>query len=63
VALAAAAEIAAAGIEALVVDAEDGDLRLGLAHRLAEAMGAHYVSLPDLGPDTLTRAVEEVVSS
>ena len=62
VALAAAAEIAAAGIEALVVDAEDGDLRLGLARRLADVMGAHYVSLPGLGSDTLTRAVEEVVA-
>jgi magnesium chelatase subunit D len=62
VALAAAAEIAAAGIEALVVDAEDGDLRLGLARRLAEAMGAHYVALPGLRPDTLTRAVEAVVA-
>jgi magnesium chelatase subunit D len=61
-ALTAAAEIAAAGIEGLVVDAEDGDLRLGLARGLAEAMGAHYVSLPGLGPDTLTRAVEEVVA-
>ena len=62
VALTAAAEIAAAGIEALVVDAEDGDLRLGLARRLAEVMGAHYVSLPALGPEALTRAVEEVVA-
>ena len=62
VALVAAAEIAAAGIEALVVDAEDGDLRLGLARRLAEAMGAHYVALPGLRPDTLVRAVEEVVA-
>ena len=62
VALTAAAEIAAAGIEALVVDAEDGDLRLGLARRLAEAMGAHYVAVPGLRPDTLTRAVEEVVA-
>ena len=62
VALAAAAEIAAAGIEALVVDAEDGDLRLGLARRLADVMGAHHVSLPGLGSDALTRAVEEVVA-
>ena len=38
-AMAAAGEIAAAGIEALVVDAEDNDLRLGLARQLADAMG------------------------
>ncbi len=55
VALNAAAAIAAAGIETLVVDAEDGDLRLGLAHQLAEAMGARYTALPDLAADTLTR--------
>jgi magnesium chelatase subunit D len=61
-ALAAAAEIAAAGIEALVVDAEDGDIRLGLARHLAEAMGAHYTSLPDLRPDSLARAVLTVVT-
>ncbi|HMC79922.1 MAG TPA: VWA domain-containing protein, partial [Acidimicrobiia bacterium] len=60
---AAAAEIAAAGIEALVVDAEDGDVRLGLARELAEAMGAHYTALPDLAPDTLARAVEAVVAA
>ena len=56
-ALAAAAEIAAAGIEALVVDAEDGDIRLGLARQLAETMGARYTALPDLAADTLTRVV------
>jgi magnesium chelatase subunit D len=61
VAMAAAAEVAAAGIEALVVDAEDQDLRLGLARRLAEAMGASYTSLPDLAADTLTRAVTTLV--
>jgi len=61
-ALAAASEIAAAGIEALVVDAEDGDVRLGLARELADAMGAHYTALPELRPDTLARAVEAVVA-
>jgi magnesium chelatase subunit D len=60
-ALAAAAGIAAAGIEALVVDAETGDVRLGLARQLAETMGASYTALPDLGADSLTRAVEAVV--
>jgi magnesium chelatase subunit D len=61
-ALAAAAEIAAAGIEALVVDAEDNDLRLGLARQLAEAMGAHYTALPDLAPEALTRVVRTIVA-
>jgi magnesium chelatase subunit D len=62
-ALAAATEIAAAGIEALVVDAETGDVRLGLARQLAETMGAHYTALPDLRADVLTRAVEAVVTA
>jgi magnesium chelatase subunit D len=61
-ALAAAAEIAAAGIEALVVDAEDTDLRLGLARDLAEAMGAQYTALPDLEAESLARAVLRVAS-
>ena len=59
-AMAAAGEIAAAGIEALVVDAEDNDLRLGLARQLADAMGASYTALPDLAPDALTRAVRTI---
>jgi len=62
-ALAAAAEIAAAAIEALVVDAEDGDLRLGLARQLAETMGASYTALPDLAAENLVRAVEAVVTA
>ncbi|HKY77526.1 MAG TPA: VWA domain-containing protein [Acidimicrobiia bacterium] len=63
VALDAAGEIAAAGIEALVVDAETGDVRLGLARQLAETMGAHYTALPDLRADALTRVVEAVVTA
>ncbi len=62
-ALAAAAEIAAAGIETLVVDAENGDVRLGLARQLAETMGASYTALPDLAADSLTRAVAAVVAT
>jgi len=61
-ALSAAAEIAASGIEALVVDAEDNDLRLGLARDLADAMGARYIALPDLAAETLTRAVLTVAT-
>jgi magnesium chelatase subunit D len=61
-ALAAATDIARAGFEALVVDAEDADIRLGLARRLAEAMGAGYVALPDLAGDSLARAVATVTA-
>jgi Mg-chelatase subunit ChlD len=60
--LAAAADIAAAGIEALVVDADHSDFRLGLARQLSEAMGAHYTVLPGLDPNTLARAVLTVVT-
>ena len=60
-ALSAGAEIASAGIESLVVDAETGDIRLGLARQLAETMGAHYTALPDLRADALARVVEAVV--
>ena len=56
-ALAAAAEIARARLEALVVDAEDGEVRLGLARQLAVAMGARYVTLPELAPEPLAAAV------
>ena len=62
-ALSAAGDIAAAGIEALVVDAESGDVRLGLARQLAETMGAHYTALPDLRADALARVVEAVVAA
>jgi magnesium chelatase subunit D len=61
-ALTAGAEVARAGFEALVVDAEDGDIRLGLARSLAEAMGARYVALPDLSGESLARAVSAVVA-
>jgi magnesium chelatase subunit D len=56
-ALYAAAEIARARLEAMVVDAEDGDMRLGLAQQLAVAMGARYVTLPQLAAEPLAAAV------
>jgi magnesium chelatase subunit D len=62
-ALAAATAVARAGIEALVVDAEDGDIRLGLARTLADAMGAAYVALPELAAEPLARAVTDLVGA
>ena len=41
------------GIPAVVVDAEDARARLGLAHPLAEAMGARYLTLSQLTPEAL----------
>jgi magnesium chelatase subunit D len=44
----AAAEVRRRKVPAVVVDAEDGPARLGLAAELAEAMGARYLTLPQL---------------
>ena len=62
-ALAAAAAVARSGIEALVIDAEDGDIRLGLARTLAEAMGAAYVALPELAAESLARVVTDLIGA
>jgi magnesium chelatase subunit D len=40
----------AAGVGALVVDAEEGRVRLGLARQIALALGGDYVRLPDTLP-------------
>ena len=55
--LAAAAEVKAAGVDALVVDCEAGGRRLGLAHGLARAMGARRVAVGDLTGEALAGAV------
>jgi magnesium chelatase subunit D len=52
-ALAAAADVRAAGVPALVLDAETGVPRLGLAARLAEAMGAACRPVAELTAGTL----------
>jgi magnesium chelatase subunit D len=52
-----AAAVRRRGVRAVVVDAEDGPTRLGLARPLAEAMGARYLALPDLSAETLTMAL------
>ena len=51
----AAAQVRRRGIPAVVVDAEDGHTRLGLAAELAEAMGARYLTLPQLSAGTVRR--------
>jgi len=61
-ATAAASDVRRAGIEALVVDAEDGPTRLGLALELAEAMGARYVALDNLAAGSLTAAVNSALN-
>ena len=52
-AVAAAGRVRAAGIPAVVVDAEEGPTVLGLARRLADAMGARHVPLASFTATTL----------
>ena len=44
-------------ISSVVVDVEDGPVALGLAARLAEAMGARHLRLPELSAGALDRTV------
>ena len=56
-ALDAAAAFARSPVDALVLDCERGPNRLGLAARLAEAMGAPLVPVHEVTPTSLTRTV------
>jgi len=56
-ALAAAGHIREAEIPSLVIDPEQGLLRLGLAERLSGEMGAQYLSLAELRAETIAGAV------
>jgi len=47
------------GVSAVVVDAEDGPICLGLARELATVMGARYLTLPELSAPALDAAVRE----
>ncbi len=53
----AAAEVRRRGVPAVVVDAEDGHTRLGLAAELADAMGAPCLTLSQLNATTVRRLV------
>jgi magnesium chelatase subunit D len=58
-ALQAAAMVKRRRVSAVVIDAEDGPTRLGLAADLAEAMGARYLTVPDLSAPRLLAAVRD----
>ncbi len=58
-ALRAAAAVRAAGVRGVVIDADDAPVRLGLAARVSEAMGARYLRLPDLSAGTIAGAVTQ----
>jgi magnesium chelatase subunit D len=53
----AAAGVRRRGVAAVVVDAEEGPVRLGLARPLAETMAARYVTVADLSAGALVGAV------
>lgn len=52
-----AAQLAASGTAALVLDTEDGFLRLGRAAQLAEALGAECLTLEQLTADNLALTI------
>jgi len=54
----AAAAVRRQGVPAVVVDAEDGHTRLGLAAELAEAMGARYLTLPQFTAASLRQLTD-----
>jgi magnesium chelatase subunit D len=46
----------------MVLDTEDGYIRLGLAARLAEALDARYVKLDDVSAASIKTSVRELVA-
>lgn len=53
----AAAHVAGLGVISVVIDGESGPLRLGLAARLAEGLGARHVPVAEVTADALTSTV------
>jgi magnesium chelatase subunit D len=58
----AAANVRRRGVDAVVVDAEDGRSRVGLAAELADLMGARYLQLTELTASALELALRDAVS-
>jgi magnesium chelatase subunit D len=58
-ALRAAGELAEVGLAALVLDTEDGFVRLGRAREIADALGAEHLSLDDLTAESLVLNVRQ----
>jgi magnesium chelatase subunit D len=59
---AAATDVAAANLDVIVVDAEDGLNRLGLAQQLATTMGARYVHLDEMSARPLETMVRDALT-
>jgi len=58
-----AEQLRASGIRALVIDTEEGPVRLGLNRRIAAALGAEYLRLEELAADAIETAVRRRVVS
>ena len=58
-ALAVAALVRRRGVDAVVIDAEDGPTRLGLARQVAEAMGARHLTVGQLSAGALESTIRE----
>jgi len=58
-ALAAARAIRSRGIPAVVVDAEEGHLRLGLAREISNALGGRYIRLKEVAAERVSQAVRQ----
>lgn len=56
-ALLAAKALRLAGVPSLVIDTEEGPVRLGLAHVLAQALGGSYIELAAVEAAAVTQAV------
>jgi magnesium chelatase subunit D len=59
-AMAAAASVRRAGVTSMVLDCETGPIRLGLAERLADAMGARHLEADTLDPAVLTGSIRNL---
>jgi magnesium chelatase subunit D len=58
----AAATVRTRRVDAVVVDAEDGAGRLGLAEEIADEMGARYLRLAEVSAGALEHALREVIA-
>ncbi len=58
---AAAAEVAGTDLEVLVIDAEDGPTRLGLAEQLASTMDARHLRLEEMSSGQVETAVRDAL--
>ncbi|HET7736771.1 MAG TPA: VWA domain-containing protein [Nocardioidaceae bacterium] len=52
-----ARSLADSGVHSVVVDCETGRMRMGLAAKLAEQLGAEYVAVGDVSAESITAAV------